>query len=104
MSERVWITLIVAFAIVLVVVILRRQLKSLVLKGMGMEAEVQTHSADPRISQPSSPGERPSVNISDVKQIGLRNKLNISRGDTNVERTKQIGKDQEINVTDPGLR
>ena len=96
MSEKFWIILVVTIAVLLVVFMLRRQLKSLVLKGMGMEAEVQTHGADNLPGNASSA--RASVNIKDFKQDGSGNELNIGRDDVNVERTKQKGIGQKINV------
>ena len=98
MSEKTWIILIVALTVVLVVIILRRQLKNLHVKGMGMEAKLETHSDSPS-TDPKATGRRASVNIGDFNQTGFGNELNISRGDTNVERTKQIGKSQKISVT-----
>lgn len=96
MSERFWIVLVVAVAVVVVVLILRRQLKSLILKGLGMEAEVQTHGGD------SEPGDsHGGVRIKDFKMLGRRNRLDISRDDVVVERTKQKGVDQEIRVAEP---
>jgi hypothetical protein len=74
---------------------LRRQLKSLVLKGMGMEAEVQTHNVD---AGPTNNASRGGVNIKDLEQTGSRNELNIGRDGVNVERTKQEGTGQKINV------
>ena len=98
MSERFWIILVVAIVILLVVLMLRRKLKSLALKGMGMEAEVQTHNADSGAGPKAEGAKQPSVNIRDFSQDGSGNVLNISRDDVNVERIKQKGIDQKINV------
>jgi preprotein translocase subunit SecG len=44
MTERVWIFLIVAIAIIVVVFLLRKKLSRLLFKGGGIEAEVATHN------------------------------------------------------------
>ena len=99
MTQTFWIALIVAVAVVLVVLLLRRQLSSLFLKGMGMEARVETHGPD---SQNAARNTRAmtkgGVNISGFKQSGSNNKLDIARGDVNLEQTQQKGSGQEINV------
>lgn len=95
MTEKFWIILIVAVAVVVVVFILRRRLKSLDLKGMGMEAGVQTHE---EILNKSGEVRRAGVSIRGFKQTGSRNELNIGQKDVDVERTKQTGRDQKIVV------
>jgi len=98
MSEKFWIIVVVAVAVLLVVFMLRRQLKSLALKGMGMEAKVQTHATNSGGTSKASAGRRHSVNISNLKLTGSGNELDISRGDVNVERTKLTGIGQKVKV------
>lgn len=98
MTERFWIVLIVAIVVVLVVFMLRRQLKNLVLKGLGMEAQVETHGPDSTAIAQESTIRKGGVSITDFKQTGSQNVLDIGRGDVSVARTKQKGTGQEINV------
>lgn len=97
MTERLWIVLIVAIVVVLVVFMLRRQLKNLVLKGLGMEAQVETHGPDSPENNRTSPPAG-GVSITNFKQKGSRNEMKISRDGVNVDRAKQIGRDQKIVV------
>jgi hypothetical protein len=99
MTEKLWIVLIVGVVVVLVVLILRRQLKKLALKGPGMEAEVETHGSDTADRKAAQPARKGGVRITDFKQTGSENVLDIGRGDVDVVRTKQKGTGQEIRVS-----
>jgi hypothetical protein len=99
MSEKVWVTLIVAVTVLFVVLMLRRQLRSLFLKGLGFHAEVQTHNVDSVVrSEDQSAGKSASVKISNFKQTGSRNVLDVKRDDVAVEKTTQKGLGHQINV------
>ena len=96
MTERVWIFLIVAIAIVAVVFLLRKQLSRLLFKGGGIEAEVATHS--PLTSSDAQSSRQASVTISGNKLSGKRQGIEVDRSDTNVSGNKLKGEDQEILV------
>lgn len=98
MSEKFWIILIVAVAVLLVVLMLRKKLKKLVLKGLGMEAEVETHVPDnarSNLTESVAP-KRAGVNISNVNQHGSDNLIDVGRGDVNVEKIQQKDKGKII--------
>ena len=96
MSERVWIFLIVATAVVVVVFLLRKQLKTLLFKGGGIEAGLDTHGS--LASTDATPNRQASVNISGNKLIGKRQGIEVTRTDVNVSDNKLKGEDQEIIV------
>jgi preprotein translocase subunit SecF len=94
MTERVWIFLIVAIAIIVVVFLLRRKLSRLLFKGGGIEAEVATHN--PLVPADAQPSRQASVTISANKLTGKRQRIEVDRNDTNVSGNKLKGEDQEI--------
>lgn len=106
MSDIVIIALIIAAVIVIALIIFRKQLSRFFFKAgpAGVEAEMETREpgsmASPSASQePSSAaGERASVTISDNKQIGKQQKIDVGRPDVAVTDNLQLGEGQQITV------
>jgi hypothetical protein len=96
MTENVWIALIIAVAIVLVVILLRKQLSRLLFKGGGIEAEVATHTPPNQANDKS--GRQVSVNISGNKLTGKRHGIDVGRNDVNVSDNRLKGEDDKIVV------
>ncbi len=96
MSDSVLITLIIA--VVVVLYIFRRQLKSFFIRAdaSGLEAELTTHSPEgqPALNQPPS---RPGVEISGNVMKGQRHTIKASR-DASVRENLMEGRDHEIDA------
>lgn len=106
MSDTVIIALIIAAVIVIALIIFRKQLSRFFFKAgpAGVEAEMETRKPDSMTSpsatqEPSSAtGDRTSVTISDNKQIGKQQKIDVRRPDVMVTDNLQLGEGQEIKV------
>jgi hypothetical protein len=103
MSDPVRIALIVAAAVVIALIIFRRQLSSFLFKATkdGIEAELKTHTQSPSGSAGDSPAGRPksaSVNIKRNRLFGWGNRIDVERDDVNVEENTQLGGNQELTV------
>ena len=90
MSDTVLIVLIIA--IVVVLYMFRRQLKSFFIKAdkSGIKAKLETRESDTTV------GRGADVNISGSRQIGKGNVIEVGRSNVNVEDTTQLGQDQKI--------
>lgn len=98
MSEKVWLYLIVAIAVLLLVLILRRRLSRLFFKGAGIETGLETHAP---VGTPDGGANRSAVRSKGIRifknwQIGKGNKIQVGRADASVEENRQLGVDQEI--------
>lgn len=98
MTEKEIIYLIVAVTILLIIFMLRKQLKRFLFKGGGLEAEVETHDRagnGPSRTQSSSQG---GIHISGNKLKGKKNKINVGYSRANVEENRLKGEGNEINA------
>ena len=100
MNDTVWIALIVALAVIVVLWMFRPMLSRFFLKvgKEGVEADLETRE---RQSQQPGGFRRFLTNVSRNWQIGRGNKMTITGSGTNFEGNAQVGKEQELNVTDP---
>ncbi len=97
MSERFWIIVVVAVGVLLLILILRSQLKRLAFKVAGVEAEVETHGAESASRAAAEPiKRRAGINISDVNQAGSDNVIDVGRDDVNIERLSQKDKNKVV--------
>jgi len=101
MSDTVLITLILAVTIVVVLVIFRRQLSRFLFKANrdGVEAEMETHepAKDEAQTKPNANASA-GVTISNNRQVGRGNKIDVGQSDVAVTDNLQLGEGQEINV------
>lgn len=98
MSEKVWLYLIVAVAVLLIVLMLRQRLSRLFFKGAGVETGLETH-AQGGVSEggATKPAARSKgFRIFGNWQIGKGNRIESGRSDANIEENRQLGVDQEI--------
>jgi hypothetical protein len=103
MSDTVLIVFIIAIAVVVVLVIFRKQVSRFFIKAgkEGLEADLETREpASPTTTTAGSPA---SVVISGNKQIGKANKIDVAQSDVAVDDNLQLGEGQQIKVRpDPG--
>jgi hypothetical protein len=101
MDNYIFVVLIIAATILIILLIYRRQLRDFFFKANrdGLEARLSTYEPEKRdpSGESSVPtGRQPGVNISKIRQVGKRSKIQVDRSDTNVSDIMQFGEDQEI--------
>jgi hypothetical protein len=103
MSDPVLIALIIAAAVVIALIIFRRQLGSFLFKATkdGIEAELktQTHAAVDGTSNSTAGRSNPvNVNIKRNRLFGWGNRIDVERDDADIEENTQLGGNQDITV------
>jgi len=99
MTERVQILLIVAaFAALATIVFLYRKHARRIKVNVstdGFQTDVETHDPAAAATQPRPRG---LVSVKDSLQKGKSHEIDISRGDVEIERHRQLGENQRLNV------
>lgn len=100
MSDTVLIVLIVTIAVIVVLLIFRKQVSRFFIKASkeGVEADLTTREPVPAATSTTSSETRPSVVISGNKQIGKEQEIDVGRADVAVKDNLQLGEGQEIKV------
>jgi hypothetical protein len=95
MSDPVLITLIVAIAVIVVLILFRRQLSDFLFKANkeGVEAHLKTH--DPQDSQSAHSH---GVQIRRNRLVGRDNEIEVQQEDVGVDENLVLGKEQKIQV------
>ncbi len=90
MTDTVWITLIIAVALVIILIVFRDKLSKFSLKAKGLDTKMETHAP------PSSSGINVSSNVMEGKKQGIET----SGGNINVKNNIMKGEEQKIKAGD----
>ncbi len=98
MSDSVLITLIIAAAVIIILVLFRERLSAFLFKASseGLEAELRTGDDSP------SAESRPGVSVRGAKMVGSKQEISVRGNDAEVRDTRFVGKNQRISVDTTG--
>jgi hypothetical protein len=102
MSDAVQIVLVIAVAILVVLLIFRKQLSNFQFKGgkNGVEMQLKTHKEAKSTTSLQSDGRSGGVSVSRNKLWGRKNKIDIRSGSRNIsaDDNQMLGEEQDITV------
>ena len=85
MSEKVYLAIIIAVALVICIAILRKKIGGIFFKGMGIDANMKTHKNS-------------GVTISSSELTGLNVSMNIEHDDVSINKVKESGINVKLNI------